>query len=74
MFCYAQSFSAPGSVPVCVRGFLFALTPTVFATGIPYTGDDNKVGLVIGLLVVSVIVIVLLLVLSAASKKKKGRK
>ena len=37
----------------------FALTPTVFATGIPYTGDDNKVGLVIGLLVVSVIVIVL---------------
>ena len=52
----------------------FALTPTVFATGIPYTGDDNKVGLVIGLLVVSVIVIFALLVLSAASKKKKGRK
>ena len=52
----------------------FALTPTVFATGIPYTGDDNKVGLVIGLLVVSVIVIIALLVLSAASKKKKGRK
>ncbi len=49
----------------------FALTPVAFAANNPSTGDNNKVGLVIGLLVVSAIIIVLLLVLSAAKKKTK---
>ncbi len=51
----------------------FALTPVAYAAVNPNTGDNNKVGLVIGLLIASVVVIVLLLILSAASKKKKRR-
>ena len=50
-----------------------ALTPVAFAAGNPNTGDNNKVGLVVGLLIASVVVIVLLLVLSAM-KKKKGKR
>ena len=49
-----------------------ALTPVAFAAN-PNTGDNNKVGLVVGLLIASVVVIVLLLVLSAM-KKKKGKR
>ena len=49
---------------------LWALSTVAFAAGNPNTGDDNKVGLVIGLLIASVVVIVLLLVLSALKKKK----
>lgn len=52
-----------------VLGF-WALTPVVFAAGNPNTGDHNKVGLVVGLLIASVVVIVLLLVMSAMKKKK----
>lgn len=54
-----------------VAGSFFALTPVAYAAVNPNTGDNNKVGLVIGLLIASVVVIVLLLVLSAMSKKKK---
>ena len=50
-----------------------ALTLVAFAAGNPNTGDNNKVGLVVGLLIASVVVIVLLLVLSAM-KKKKGKR
>ena len=48
----------------------WALTTVAFAAGNPNTGDDNKVGLVMTLLIVSVVIIVVLLVLSAMKKKK----
>ncbi len=51
----------------------FALTPVAFAANNPNTGDNNKVGLMIGLLIASVVVIVLLLVVSSM-KKKKGKR
>ena len=48
----------------------FALSPVAFAVN-PNTGDNNKVGLVFGLLIASAVVIVLLLVVSSMKKKKR---
>lgn len=46
---------------------------TVFAgvPDVPDTGDNSKIGLIVGLLGGSALVIVLLLVISGRSKKKK---